>query len=384
MLTAPSLSLYIHTPWCIKKCPYCDFNSHQINDKELPEKTYLNALIRNVEALITSYPEINQREIQTIFIGGGTPSLMSPDFYHDLFAKLMSLLDIKHGCEITLEANPGVSDEARFRDYYQVGINRLSIGVQSFNDRHLKILGRIHNAQSAHRAIDHAMSAGFTNFNCDLMFGLPNQSIDEGLADLQQIIDKQPTHISWYQLTLEPQTHFYKKPPPLPDDDLVFELQNQGMALLQTSGYARYEISAYAKAHHHCAHNLNYWRFGDYLGIGAGAHSKITTDQQIIRIENKAAPQQFLTAIPFKNQQAIAKEELPLEFMLNHLRLFEPISYQFFSERTGLPIERIIPQLEQAAAHNYLRLDNGHFTITHHGSMFLNNILGLFLPDTML
>src|SRR3990167_4378019 len=329
------LSLYIHIPWCIKKCPYCDFNSHALQN-ELPEQAYIDQLLIDLE---TQLPFVQNRVIQSIFIGGGTPSLFSAKAYATLFALLKKELSLTPDCEITLEANPGTIESDRFKNYFDVGINRVSIGVQSFQNEKLKILGRIHEKSHAKYAVNEAHLAGFKRINIDLMFGLPNQTLDDALFDLQSAVDLSPSHISWYQLTLEPNTFFHRFPPVLPSDDARFDIQQAGQHFLRENGFMQYEISAYSK-NDPCKHNLNYWLFGDYLGIGAGAHAKFTDlkTMHVTRRWNTKHPKQYLTVTSdnFCEKKIISGDELPLEFMMNALRLHQVIPIELFEIRTGL------------------------------------------------
>lgn len=371
-------SLYIHTPWCIRKCPYCDFNSHKSPDV-LPEDEYINALIADFRQDLSRLPK---RDIQTIFIGGGTPSLLSAAAYARLFEQLQQLVTFARDIEITLEANPGTAEQQRFRDYRAIGINRLSLGIQSFNASHLKALGRIHDDNQAHKAIDMARMAGFDTINIDIMHGLPNQTPTEGLADLQQAIDYQPEHLSWYQLTLEPNTVFYKQRPTLPDEDALEELENNGLILLADNGFERYEISAFCQPGKAARHNLNYWLFGDYYGIGAGAHGKITLDNHAIyRSRKQRQPADYLN--PAK---AFLAESTPIdtstiifEFMLNATRLQQPIANQLFTERTGLPFSLLQPGLEKALAKQLVILRPDSWQVSKHGRLFTNDLQELFL-----
>ncbi len=372
------ISLYIHTPWCLHKCPYCDFNSHELRNT-LPEEQYIIALINDFRSQLSL---LQGRSISSIFIGGGTPSLFSPKAYTTLFNELNKMATIAKDAEITLEANPGTVEQARFTGYRQLGINRLSIGVQSFQDNKLKSLERIHNAADAINAIKTAKVSGFSNINIDLMFGLPQQSIDDGLSDLQTAINCQPTHISWYQLTIEPNTYFHKYPPTLPDDDKLWELQQHGQALLAEHQFNQYEVSAYSQPNKKCQHNLNYWEFGDYLGIGAGAHGKITQEKtfQITRRWNVKNPKAYLT--PEKSflagEKILAPEEYALEFMMNALRLQKPIPLSLFYERTGLDLESIKKPIEQASQANLLRIDQDHIYLSPNGHRYLNELLAFF------
>ena len=379
----PPLSLYIHTPWCVKKCPYCDFNSHEIKN-ELDEQIYLRALITDVEQ---DLPRIWGRRISSIFIGGGTPSVLSPDFYHRLFSELRALLQLSANAEITMEANPGTIDASYFKDYKQAGVNRLSIGIQSFNNSHLELLGRIHDSAQACKAVEIARDAGFENINLDLMFGLPAQTITDAEKDLRQALEFKSEHLSYYQLTIEPNTYFYTHKPQLPDEDICWEMQNQGMRLLSDSGYFHYEVSAYATKNKQSIHNLNYWNFGDYLGIGAGAHSKLTdiNHKAVYRFVKEKHPRKYLENVT--NQKRVISEhsctskDLALEFMMNALRLTEGFPVQLFSERTGLPIAAIEEPLMLAEERGLLIWDINRIAPTEKGQLFLNNLLELFMPE---
>jgi len=377
----PPLSLYVHTPWCVKKCPYCDFNSHEIK-QEINETNYLQALLIDVEK---DLPRVWGRRISSIFIGGGTPSVMSPDFYNRLFSELRALLPISGNAEITMEANPGTMDASNFKAYREAGINRLSMGIQSFNDRQLKLLGRIHDSKQASDAIDIARAAGFNNINLDVMFGLPSQSVDDALLDLTIALDKKPEHFSYYQLTIEPNTYFYSHKPSLPDDDICWDMQKQAGLLLAESGYVNYEISAHAKTGKQCIHNINYWEFGDYMGVGAGAHSKLTdvNNKSISRIIKEKHPRKYLENVALEtriiSEQAITLKDLPLEFMMNALRLKNGFLVQLFSERTGLPISSVETRLRKAEALDLITWDLTSIKPTERGSLFLNDLLGIFL-----
>ena len=394
------LSLYIHLPWCVRKCPYCDFNSH-VSKKSLPEQEYIECLIADLQNDLNRYAI--DRPLQTIFIGGGTPSLFSPASIAQILTAVDQHWGIPAGTEITMEANPGTVEQAKFAGFLAAGINRLSIGVQSFQDEKLKILGRIHDADAAKNAFQAARDAGFTNINIDLMFGLPKQSISEGLVDLQTAIALQPEHLSWYQLTLEPNTVFYKKPPTLPDIDLIDELQIQGQELLQQHGYQQYEISAYAQADRQCRHNLNYWQFGDYLGIGAGAHGKITLpviasaakqSSTIVRTRKIQQPESYLKALPSPRplpqavegnnlftaeEKNIEEQNLCFEYLLNALRLNQAINLTPMQQRTGLSSETILVLLQEAIKREFIIIINNQIIKTDLGHRFLNNLLELFL-----
>lgn len=372
------LSLYVHIPWCIAKCPYCDFNSHPKRGR-IPENNYTSRLI---DDLRHKAPLIQDRQISSIFIGGGTPSLLSPNAYQALFKAISDFSIISRDTEITLEANPGTMIPNRFEGYLNAGINRLSVGIQSFQNDKLKSLGRIHNANQAAIAINDAKKAGFENINIDLMFGLPNQNINDALFDLQSAINCNPSHISWYQLTLEPNTLFYRFKPTLPCDDLRCDMQYEGQSLLAQHGFLQYEISAYAKANNQCQHNLNYWQFGDYIGIGAGAHGKITdlNTGQITRHWNVKHPKQYLSmsADQIAQKTTVHKKELPLEFMMNALRLYQPISFALFEARTGLSVDAIEKPLKKAETLGLLTLNDKVINLSQQGRLFLNDVLELF------
>ncbi len=383
-LTAPPpLSLYIHYPWCVRKCPYCDFNSHQAKD-EIPERDYIAGLIRDLEQHL---PAIWGRPIYSIFFGGGTPSLISPDGLDSLLSQLRALLPLTTECEITLEANPGTVEQGRFAEFRQTGVNRLSIGVQSFNDDALQKLGRIHSGSEAITAAESAHAAGFDNFNLDLMFGLPGQDEKGATADLNQAIALAPTHLSWYQLTIEPNTAFAHAPPVLPEDEALWAIQGAGQSLLADRGYDQYEISAYAKSGQRCRHNLNYWRFGDYLGIGPGAHGKLThcAEGRIERIWKKRHPREWLEATSgeamIAGRNDIPRGELALEFMMNALRLSEGFETPLFSETTGLPITAAEAPLTRAVELDLVEWDLARIAPTQLGRDHLNALLELFLPQ---
>jgi len=373
------LSLYIHFPWCVKKCPYCDFNSHTLKS-EIPEQPYIAALLADLDEIL---PVLQHSKINSIFMGGGTPSLFSPTAIDTLLQGINKRLMITNHTEITLEANPGTVEYARFKAYRSIGINRLSIGVQSFQADKLHALGRIHDNQQAILAINAAHDAGFSNFNVDVMYGLPKQTLPEAMVDLTTAIDLSPTHISWYHLTLEPNTVFYRQPPAnLPDDELIDEIETTGRALLQQRGFCRYEVSAYAKAGCQAAHNLNYWQFGDYIGIGAGAHGKLTNTHTglITRTCKQRVPANYLDANrPFtSNQWPLSPEDKSLEFMLNALRLTEGFVESLFSYHTGLPLAAIAPQLAQAMAQGLMERQSGMLRATPLGQRFLNDLVALF------
>ncbi|OGT29921.1 MAG: YggW family oxidoreductase [Gammaproteobacteria bacterium RIFCSPHIGHO2_12_FULL_35_23] len=374
LLKLPPLSLYIHIPWCIKKCPYCDFNSHSTNYEEPPEEAYVTALIQDLEEDLA---KIWGRPIASIFIGGGTPSLFSAKAIERLLQAIHTRLAFNPLIEITLEANPGTFEQQKFKDFKQIGINRLSIGVQSFQNDKLNLLGRVHHGDEAKHAIEIAKEAGFINFNIDLMHGLPQQSVSDALFDLTTALSFSPPHLSWYQLTIEPNTAFAKFSPVLPHEEILFEIQQQGHAFLATNGYEHYEISAYAKPNHQANHNLNYWQFGDYLGIGAGAHSKITdlASQTIIRYTKTRNPKDYLdkTKSFTCHSQSIETFDLPLEFMMNALRLTQGVSFDLFESRTGLAIHTISEQLRSAQQQGFL--EKTFLKTTPLGQQFLNDCL---------
>ena len=377
-LSLPPLSLYVHIPWCLKKCPYCDFNSHAAGS-ELPEEAYIQALINDLDI---EGPYIQGRKLSSIFFGGGTPSLFSYEAISRIIQAANRRIGFEEDIEITLEANPGTFEQEKFQGYRNVGVNRLSIGVQSFNDQQLEKLGRVHSAEQAISAINSARIAGFENFNIDLMHGLPGQTTKQALADLQQAIDLAPTHLSWYQLTIEPNTEFYSKPPTLPKDIILEAIQEQGYQLLLENGYQQYEVSAFCRDNNKSAHNLNYWKFGDYLGIGAGAHGKITlpSEQRIIRTAKTRSPADYLArensyTASCKN---IPEDELPLEFMMNAMRLNAGVPTPLFLERTGVPLETIRPELDKLTTLQLMERPDSSLTPTQKGHQFLNNILEIF------
>ncbi|MHA7811397.1 MAG: radical SAM family heme chaperone HemW [Marinobacter adhaerens] len=372
----PPLSLYIHVPWCVRKCPYCDFNSHAFTGT-IPESAYLQALLEDLDQDLAFATD---RPIETVFIGGGTPSLMSGDFYDRLFRELRARLAFATNAEITLEANPGTLEAGRFDAFRAAGINRLSIGVQSFNPGHLKTLGRIHDADAAHRAIRAARRAGFDNFNIDLMHGLPGQTPGQALEDIQTALDYKPPHLSWYQLTLEPNTEFYSRPPELPDDDHLWDIYRRGSDYLHQHGYDDYEVSAWSLQGRASRHNLNYWTFGDYLALGAGAHGKISlVDGSIRRYWKTRQPDAYLNRIGSRTagSDAIAVDDLPLEFLMNALRLKEGVDESLFSERTGLPLTTVGVKLEQLRNEKLLVSDR--LQATDLGQRYLNSLLERFL-----
>lgn len=384
MLVPPPLSLYIHIPWCVQKCPYCDFNSHALK-ADIPELDYIDALLEDLDTDLAAYRLANgDRPLHSIFIGGGTPSLISPEEIGRLLREIQVRIPFAEDIEITMEANPGTVEADRFKAYRAVGVNRISIGIQSFQDDKLKRLGRIHGSTEAVRAAQLAQEAGLCSFNLDLMHGLPDQSIDDALSDLKQAIALDPPHLSWYQLTIEPNTLFYSKPPTLPDDDDLWDIFEQGHQLLREAGYVQYEISGYSKPGVQCRHNLNYWRFGDYLGIGCGAHGKISfADGTITRTVKVKHPRGYLNPQkPYLDQQTqVADSERPFEFFMNRFRLLEACPKQDFVERTGLPLSAIDAPITWALDQNYLADRGDEWQITEHGKLFLNDLLAAFVDE---
>ncbi|KJG20783.1 coproporphyrinogen III oxidase [Photobacterium iliopiscarium] len=384
MLVPPPLSLYVHIPWCVQKCPYCDFNSHALKT-ELPELDYIDALIDDLETDLMAYQLVNgQRPLHSIFIGGGTPSLISPAEIGRLLTAIEARIPFSDTIEITMEANPGTVEAGRFEGYRQAGVNRISIGIQSFQDDKLQRLGRIHDSQEAIKAIELAKSVGLNSFNTDLMHGLPDQSIADAISDLKQAIALDPPHLSWYQLTIEPNTLYYSKPPTLPDDDDLWDIFEQGHALLTEAGYQQYEISGYSKPGKQCQHNLNYWRFGDYLGIGCGAHGKISfADGRIVRTVKVKHPRGYLQADkPYLSEQiSVVDSERPFEFFMNRFRLLEACPKQDFIDRTGLPLTTIEANIDWAIEQHYLQDSGDQWQITEHGKLFLNDLLAAFVED---
>lgn len=376
----PPLSLYIHLPWCLKKCPYCDFNSHEARG-EFPEQRYLDALRADLES---SLPLIWGRSVHSVFIGGGTPSLFSPEAIDRLLSEVRALLRLEADTEITLEANPGTFEKDRFKAFREAGVTRLSVGVQSFDDRFLQALGRVHSADQARAALDEA-ARHFETFNIDLMYALPGQTLADLDRDLDIALGFNPPHLSVYHLTLEPNTYFAKFPPALPDEDLAYEMLDRITERTGLAGLSRYEVSAYARAGHRCFHNWNYWQFGDYLGIGAGAHGKLSFAHRVLRQVRWRDPQLYmdnaLKGQPMASEEEVAPAELPFEFMLNALRLREGFPLALFNERTGLPLSRIMPALQQAEAKGWITRDAAGLRPTERGFDFLSDLQELFLPD---
>jgi oxygen-independent coproporphyrinogen-3 oxidase len=370
----PPLALYVHIPWCVRKCPYCDFNSHE-RAGELPEKAYVEKLLLDLEG---DLPSVWGRRLSSVFIGGGTPSLFSPDSIDTLLSGVRARLPLEPGAEITLEANPGTVEAGRFRGFRDAGVNRISIGVQSFDDRMLTALGRIHSADEGRRAIAAALAA-FDNVNIDLMYGLPGQSLDMARADIREAASAGTPHVSAYQLTIEPNTAFWSKPPPLPEHDAAADMQVVVEEVLEKSSYQHYETSAFAKSGVRCRHNLNYWQFGDYLGIGAGAHGKVSFPDRITRHERAKQPAMYMQEMAVENR-VIIPAELPFEFMLNALRLVDGFPVELFSERTGLSLMAIQQASAEAENQGLLQRDLKRIRPTERGQRFLNELLALFLP----
>lgn len=373
------LSLYIHVPWCVKKCPYCDFNSHEASGV-IPEQAFLSALSADLRE---ERQYARGRPLVSIFIGGGTPSLLSANFYHKLLGVISDHLDFAEDIEITMEANPGTFEQEKFSGFRQAGINRLSIGAQSFSSAQLKSLGRIHDEHEAVRAVKSAQAVGFDNLNIDIMFGLSGQTADHAMEDLSQAIALSPQHISWYQLTIEPNTRYYNKPPSLPEDDLIWAMQVQGKQLLKEAGFINYEISAYAQSGRQASHNLNYWQFGDYLAIGPGAHGKITdTDPfKVQRHWKTRQPVDYLNAEKsfMAGIKVIEKKDMPLEFMLNGLRLVNGFTWEQFEKRTGLILSDVEDKVELLATKGLLKNSLNALQPTEKGHQYLNFVLEEFL-----
>ncbi len=376
----PPLSLYIHIPWCVRKCPYCDFNSHEARG-DVPEAAYVDALIRDLEM---SLPLIWGRKVYSVFIGGGTPSLFSAQAMDRIVSAVRMLLPLDVNAEITLEANPGTVEAEKFKGFREAGVNRLSLGIQSFNESHLKALGRIHNADEARRAVEIAQNH-FDNINLDLMYALPQQTLGQAEQDVRIALEYAPQHLSCYHLTLEPNTLFHRYPPSLPDDDASSEMQQRIEALLAEHGYQHYETSAFAQPRKQSRHNLNYWQFGDYLGIGAGAHSKISSHDTVLRQARYKQPQAYIEQVakgaPVQTEQKLTRDDLCFEFMMNALRLNQGFSAELFSERTSLPLLLIRSELEQAEQRGLLIRDLQRIAPTDLGRRFLNDLLEIFLKE---
>jgi len=380
----PPLSVYVHLPWCLRRCPYCDFNSHEMGGGEVPEQRYLDALRADLEAAL---PQVWGRPVQTIFLGGGTPSLFSPDAIDALLTMLRTLLPAAPGAEVTMEANPGTFEAGRFRAFGEAGVTRLSIGVQSFSDGMLSRIGRVHDAAQARRAIETA-AKHFDSWNIDLMYALPGQDPDALRADLREALSFSPPHLSYYHLTLEPNTAFAMRPPVLPDEDVASDMQALIEQEAQLAGLRQYEVSAYARARHRCAHNLNYWQFGDYLGLGAGAHGKLSFQDRIVREARVRNPREYMRAAlgesgegPIASERPVPARELPFEFMLNALRLVDGVPAAWLAERTGLSTLAIAEPVQRAVARGLLEPDPTVYRATPLGARFLNDLQQMFLPE---
>jgi len=377
MHTLPPLSLYIHIPWCVRKCPYCDFNSHEVKG-DIPEAAYIEALLHDLRGEVAA---AQGRSISTIFIGGGTPSLFTPEAIDHILTGADAIIPFKRDIEITMEANPGTFEQARFAGFRQAGVNRLSVGVQSFNTHHLTALGRIHNGDEARTAISAAKDMGFDRLNIDLMHGLPEQTTEQALHDLETAIALQPDHLSWYQLTIEPNTEFHARPPVVPEDEQLWDIQHEGQTYLANQGFSQYEVSAYAKQiSSRAEHNLNYWQFGDYIGIGAGAHGKVTYPQQdkILRRWKQRSPKAYLNAItPLGGESEIAHRDRPFEFMMNALRLIDGVDESLYASRALQPLDQVRATL--AALRQQGLLETGRLQTTGKGQLFLNDVLEAFL-----
>ncbi|MFT6194736.1 MAG: oxygen-independent coproporphyrinogen-3 oxidase [Cognaticolwellia sp.] len=381
MLVAPPLSLYIHIPWCVEKCPYCDFNSHALKHA-IPEQDYISQLLLDLDSDIIRF-KLNNRPLHSIFIGGGTPSLFSAPAIEQLLTQVLQRFEHKVDIEITLEANPGTVEADKFIGFFNGGVSRLSVGVQSFASDKLIKLGRIHDSEQAKVAAKLAHECGVKSFNLDLMHGLPEQTVAHALDDLKTAISLNPSHISWYQLTIEPNTAFHSRPPKLPQDEVLWNIQDQGIALLNQAGYQQYEISAYSKPKFQCQHNLNYWKFGDYLGIGCGAHGKITDveKQSIHRTVKVKHPKGYLDTSrkALDKLHTVSNEELPFEYMMNRLRLFSGFSLDEYQAYTGLSINSVLPILLKAQDKNLMEFNGTHWSVSTLGHRYLNDLLEMFL-----
>ena len=378
----PPLSLYVHSPWCVQKCPYCDFNSHA-QKGTIPEQEYVQHLIADLEADLEKYQaSIQHRSLHSIFIGGGTPSLFSAESIKLLLAEIQRRIPFSENIEITMEANPGTVEAERFKGYVDAGVTRISMGIQSFNDDKLQRLGRIHNAAEAKSAVSLAKVSGVKSFNLDLMHGLPNQTLEEALDDLRQAIKLAPPHLSWYQLTIEPNTMFAYRPPKLPDDDELWDIFEQGHQLLTEAGYQQYETSAYSKPGFQCQHNLNYWRFGDYLAIGCGAYGKLTfSDGKILRFSKTKHPKGYLRGEYLYEEKNVEKNDRAFEFFMNRFRLLEAVPKQEFENYTGLSQSAVKNQIDFAIQQNYIVETPDFWQTTEHGKLFLNELLAIFLDE---
>jgi putative oxygen-independent coproporphyrinogen III oxidase len=381
-LELPPLSLYVHLPWCVRKCPYCDFNSHAA-PVQIPQSQYVDALLEDLD---TDLGAVQGRLLESVFFGGGTPSLFSPEEIARVLACARERIGFAPDVEITLEANPGTIEHGRFAGYRDAGVNRVSLGAQTFDDAHLHALGRIHTAGDIARAVEELQRAGLTNFNLDLMYALPDQSTEQALDDVDAAMALSPTHISHYQLTLEPGTVFYHRPPPLPDSDTSWRMQVECQERLAVRGYVQYEVSAYAQAQRQSVHNLNYWRFGDYLGVGAGAHGKLTIGSSIVRTARVRQPREYLMRSPAERaaaRETVDPNDLPFEFMLNALRLIEGFEESSFEARTGLHFATIAATIARAERQGLLQAAGpAHWRASEFGQRFLNDLQALFLPTS--
>ena len=380
LLNTLPLALYIHLPWCVRKCPYCDFNSHEIKGGSFPEQEYVAALVRDLEF---SAGLFQGRELVSVFLGGGTPSVISAESIGAILDAVDAVSARSADTEITLEANPGTVDSERFAGYRSLGVNRLSIGVQSFDNAKLAALGRIHDSDEAEVAFETAVGAGFTNINIDLMYGLPGQTVEDALSDLAAAASLAPAHISWYQLTIEPNTVFHTKPPSLPDDDQIWEMQSSGQDFLAGQQYRQYEVSAWSREGYECRHNLNYWEFGDYIGIGAGAHGKISAGT-VTREARLRVPASYIrnagTGSVIAEHKVLAQEDLILEFMLNALRLKDGVPAGYFTGRTGLAPDAIREQVDATGKAGLLEAESERIKATEKGTRYLNDLLQYFMP----
>jgi len=382
VLENPPLSLYIHIPWCVEKCPYCDFNSHALK-ADIPEQDYVKQLIDDLDSDVARF-SLNDRPLHSIFIGGGTPSLFSAEAIEKLLSQVLSRFKHNDDIEITLEANPGTVEAEKFTGFFNAGVSRLSIGVQSFESDKLIKLGRIHDSNQAKRAAELAYSCGIKTFNLDLMHGLPQQNVANALDDINTAIELNPTHLSWYQLTIEPNTAFHSRPPKLPQDEILWDIQDQGIALLKKAGYRQYEISAYCKPGFECQHNINYWQFGDYLGIGCGAHGKITdsVNQKIYRTVKVKHPKGYLdqSRPHLDHINEVSANELPFEYMMNRLRLYSSFTLDEYQNRTGLSSDTILPNLQLAKQKQLIIENSDHsWQVSKLGHRYLNDLLEIFL-----
>ena len=381
-LQLPPLSLYIHIPWCVQKCPYCDFNSHA-QKGAIPEQEYVHHLLADLTADLSRYQEsVQQRPLHSIFIGGGTPSLFSAENIAYLLHQIEQHIPFEPNIEITLEANPGTAEAERFLGYAHAGVNRISMGIQSFSDEKLQKLGRIHNVAEAKSAVGFARVSSLRSFNLDLMHGLPNQTLNEALDDLRQAIELAPPHLSWYQLTIEPNTMFAYRPPKLPDDDELWDIFEQGHQLLTAAGYQQYETSAYAKPGFQCQHNLNYWRFGDYLAIGCGAHGKLSfPNGKILRYSKTKHPKGYMRGEYLYEERDVSTEDRPFEFFMNRFRLLEAVPKGEFEQFTGLPLITVDKTMAWALDQKFITETDRTWQVTEHGKLFLNELLEAFLPE---